>query len=63
MSLVPKINISRDFSEIRVGLVPRHADESNVDMERDAISETPDSVLERLSRTVSDAKNKGVKLS
>ena len=63
MSLVPKINIPRDFSQLRVGLTPRHADESNTDMEQDAASEIPASVLERLSRTVSDAKNKGVKLS
>ncbi len=63
MALTPKINIPKHFSQMRVGLTPRHADGIEIDTEQDIERELPAAVVERLARTVSDAKNKGVKLS
>lgn len=62
MALTPKINIPKHFSQTRVGLTPRHADGIEIDTEQDIERELPAAVVERLARTVSDAKNKGVKL-
>lgn len=63
MPLTPRINIPRDFSQKRVGLTPRFADDSNTDSEQDSESNLPAAVAARIAQTVSDAKNKGVKLS
>ncbi len=63
MALTPKINIPKQFSQMRVGLTPRHAEGIEIDTEQSADRDLPAAVVARMAQTVSDAKNKGVKLS